>query len=107
MMERPDRIEIKNLQSKPAKGGISISAVRVSPSAETEAYPSTHLIRLRETNPSVKSKNQISPVGEIKTNYDKGDTIKLLVGCFGSMDLYWAETILQLKIFQAPVLSLW
>ena len=57
MMKRPDRIEIKNLQSKPAKGGISISAVLVNPSAETETYPSTHLIRLQETNPLVKSKN--------------------------------------------------
>ena len=38
-MRRPDRIEIKNLQSKPAKGGISISAVLVNPSAETETYP--------------------------------------------------------------------
>ena len=27
---------------------------------------------------------------EIKTNYDKGDTIQLLVGYFGSMDLYWS-----------------
>ena len=33
---------------------------------------------------------RVSPVGEIKTNYDKGDTIKLLVGYFGSMDLYWS-----------------
>ena len=33
---------------------------------------------------------RVSPVGEIKTNYDKGDTVKLLVGYFGSMDLYWA-----------------